>query len=142
MSAALIVQNKGGGHGELGFQLAKNLSSNSKITSITILQDSACNDAKEPFVSYASDIPDVKIVKADLADESLTSSDLQTLLGQSYDYVWDNASKGAVGAGKAVVDCAKDWNCKLLTYVSSAGIYKPDDVVRLYQLLVCSASYV
>jgi len=127
MSAALIVQNKGGGHGELGFQLAKNLSSNSKITSITILQDSACNDAKEPFVSYASDIPDVKIVKADLTDESMTAEDVQKLLGQSYDYVWDNASKGAVGAGKAVVDCAKAWDSKLLTYVSSAGIYQPDD---------------
>ena len=133
MSSALIVQNKGGGHGELGFQLAKNLSSNSKITSITILQDSACNDSKEPFASYASDIPDVKIVKADLADESMSSDDMQKLLdGKSFDYVWDNASKGAVGAGKAVVDCAKAWNSKLLTYVSSAGIYQPDDVVCIF----------
>ncbi|KAL9191222.1 hypothetical protein ACHAXT_000928 [Thalassiosira profunda] len=128
MSSALIVQNKGGGHGELGFQLAKNLSSNPKIASITILQDAACNDAKEPFVSYASDIPDVKVVKADLTDEEMTAEKLQELLGQSYDYVWDNASKGAVGAGKAVVDCAKAWDSKLLTYVSSAGIYTPDDV--------------
>lgn len=128
MSAALIVQNKGGGHGELGYQLARNLASNPKITSITILQDSACNDSKEPFASYSSDIPDVKVVKADLADESMTAADMQQLLGQSYDYVWDNASKGAEGAGKAVVDCAKEWNSKLLTYVSSAGIYKPDDV--------------
>ena len=130
MSSALIVQNKGGGHGELGFQLAKNLSSNSKITSITILQDAACKESKEPFVSYASDFPQVKIVKADLADESMTADDMQSLLGgQSYDYVWDNASKEPTGAGKAVVDCAKAWNSKLLTYVSSAGIYKPDGVV-------------
>jgi len=42
--------------------------------------------------------------------------------------VWDNASKGAVGAGKAVVDCAQVWDSKLLTYVSSAGIYQPNDV--------------
>jgi len=128
MSSALIVQNKGGGHGELGFQLAKNLSSNPKITSITILQDSACNDSKEPFKSYSTDIPSVKIVKADLADESMTAATIQSLLGDSYDYVWDNASKGASGCGKAVVDCAKSWNSKLLTYVSSAGIYKPNDV--------------
>ncbi|KAL7542679.1 hypothetical protein ACHAXR_012205 [Thalassiosira sp. AJA248-18] len=128
MSAALIVQNKGGGHGELGFQLAKVLSSNSKITSITILQDEACSDSTEPFVSYASDIPDVKVVKANLADESMTAEDMQKLLGGSYEYVWDNASKGAVGAGKAVVDCAKAWDSKLLTYVSSAGVYQPDDV--------------
>ena len=124
----------------MGFQLAKNLSSNSKITSITILQDSACNDAKEPFASYASDIPDVKIVKADLADESMSSDEMQKLLdGKSFDYVWDNASKGAVGAGKAVVDCAKAWDSKLLTYVSSAGIYQPDDVVCI---CFCNASHV
>lgn len=118
MSSALIVQNKGGGHGELGFQLAKNLSSNSKITSITILQDAACNDSKEPFASYSSEIPHVKVVKANLADETMTAEDMQTLLGgQSYDYVWDNASKDPTGSGKAVVDCAKAWNSKLLTYV-------------------------
>ncbi len=129
MSAALIVQNKGGGHGELGFQLAKILSSNSKITSITILQDAACNDSMEPFVSYASDIPHVRVVKADLADNTMTAEDMQQLLGgESFDYVWDNASKDPTGAGKSVVDCAKMWNSKLLTYVSSAGVYKPDGV--------------
>lgn len=138
MSSALIVQNKGGGHGELGFQLAKNLSSNPKITSITILQDSACNDAKQPFASYSSDIPNVKIVKADLADESMTSATVQSLLGDSYDYIWDNASKGATGGGKAIIDCAKEWNSKLLTYVSSAGIYKPNDIFPMPENTVSS----
>jgi len=128
-SSALIIQNKGGGHGELGLTLSKQLSTNPKITSITILQDDACNDEKEPFVSYSSDIPDVNIVKANLADEEMTADDMQKLLGhKSFDYVWDNCSKGAVGAGKAVIDCAKAWDSKLLTYVSSAGIYQPDDV--------------
>ena len=122
--------------GELGFQLAKNLSANSKITSITILQDAACKMESEPFVSYASDIPDVRIVTSDLTDESMTADDMQKLLGERYDYVWDNASKGAVGAGKAVVDCAKAWNSKLLTYVSSAGVYQPDDVVS-YVISFC-----
>jgi nucleoside-diphosphate-sugar epimerase len=112
-----------------GYQLAKNLSANDKITSITILQDDACDDKKEPFKSYATDLPDVKVVKASLGDESMTAADLQSLLGEGskFDYVWDNASKGPVGAGKAVADCAKDWGVKLFTYVSSAGMYKPDD---------------
>lgn len=127
MSAALIVQNKGGGHGELGFQLAKNLSANDKITSITILQDDACKDSAEPFCSYPTDIPNVKIVKAPLADEGMTADTVKSLLdNQSFDYVWDNASKGASGAGKAIVDCAKEWDVNLLTYVSSAGCYLPD----------------
>ncbi len=107
--------------------MAKKLSTHSKISSITILQDDACKDSKEPFKSYASDLPDVKVIKAPLGDESMTAEDLKSLLGgQSFDYVWDNASKGPVGAGKAVCDCAKEWNVKMFTYVSSAGIYKPD----------------
>mmetsp|Transcript_20889 Transcript_20889/g.31378 ORF Transcript_20889/g.31378 Transcript_20889/m.31378 type:complete len:403 (-) Transcript_20889:318-1526(-) len=130
MSAALIVQNKGGGHGELGFQLAKTLQGNSKITSITILQDEACNDEKEPFKSYSTDIPDVKIVKANLADESMTAESLQSILGSdaTFEYVWDNASKKPEGAGKAICDCAKTWDTKLFTYVSSAGMYQPNGV--------------
>jgi len=113
-----------------GFQLAKTLQSNSKITSITILQDEACNDAKEPFQSYATDIPGVKIVKASLADESMTAESLQSILGAdaSFEYVWDNASKAPEGAGKAICDCAKTWNTKVFTYVSSAGIYQPTGV--------------
>jgi nucleoside-diphosphate-sugar epimerase len=129
-SSALIVQNKGGGHGELGYQLAKNLSTNPKIGSITILQDSACKMSKEPFVSYSSDLPNVKIIMADLANESMIAEDMSSLLdGTAYDYVWDNCSKGDVGAAKAVIDCAKAWKSKLLVYVSSAGIYKPNGVV-------------
>lgn len=128
MSSALIVQNKGGGHGELGYQLAKTLMSNPKISSITILQDSACNMSKEPFASYATDLPDVKVVMTDLANESMTAEDVTSLLDGTYDYVWDNASKGDVGGGKAMIDCAKSWKSKLLVYVSSAGVYKPDGV--------------
>ena len=98
------------------------------MTSVTILQDSACDDAKEPFSSYQIDIPDVKIVMADLADESMTAATVQGLLdGASFDYIWDNASKGAKGSGKAIIDCASLWSSKLLCYVSSAGVYLPAD---------------
>jgi hypothetical protein len=114
---------------DAGYQLAKTLSSNPKITSITILQDDACSDAKEPFKSYSTDLPDVKVVKASLGDESMSASSLQSILGEGekFEYVWDNASKSPEGAGKAVCDCAKEWDVKLLTYVSSAGIYTPDE---------------
>jgi len=129
MSAALIVQNKGGGHGELGFQLARALraSNGDKITSVTILQDDACDESKEPFVSYGSDLPDVTVVRTALGDEGATAESLQAVLGDgaSFEYIWDNASKGPVGAGKAVCDLAKVWDTKLLTYVSSAGMYQP-----------------
>eukprot|EP00529_Nitzschia_sp_RCC80_P031736 CAMPEP_0113458142 /NCGR_PEP_ID=MMETSP0014_2-20120614/9768_1 /TAXON_ID=2857 /ORGANISM="Nitzschia sp." /LENGTH=355 /DNA_ID=CAMNT_0000349653 /DNA_START=118 /DNA_END=1185 /DNA_ORIENTATION=- /assembly_acc=CAM_ASM_000159 len=128
---ALVVQNKGGGHGELGFQLAKTLATNEKIDKITILQDDACDESKEPFCSYATDLPSdkVSVIKASLGDESVTAEQLQSLLGDgaTFDYVWDNNSKGPVGAGKAICDCCKNWNVKLYTYVSSAGMYQPND---------------
>ena len=125
---ALIVQNKGGGHGELGYQLAKTLQNVEQITSVTILQDDACDDTKEPFKSYAADLPDVKIIKASLADEDMTADDVNALLGGgTFEYVWDNASKGPVGSGKAICDAAKGWDPKLFTYVSSAGMYQPTE---------------
>ena len=125
---ALIFQNKGGGHGELGYQLAKTLQNADQITSVTILQDDACDGTKEPFKSYAADLPDVKVIKASLADEDMTADDVNALLGGgSFEYVWDNASKGPVGSGKAICDAAKGWNPKLFTYVSSAGMYQPTD---------------
>lgn len=127
-ATGLIVQNKGGGHGELGYQLAKALQQHGTITAITILQDQACKDTQEPFKSYATDLPDVTVIRAPLADESMTAADLQALLGGddvTFDYVWDNASKAPVGAGRACVDCAKNWGVQLYTYVSSGGVYKP-----------------
>ena len=134
-ASALIIQNKGGGHGELGYQIAKNLLQNDSnmIDSITILQDSACKDTHEPFKSYATDLPTVNVIKANLSDETMTSSDLQAILGGddiSFDFVWDNASKEPTGAGKACLDCAKSWldqtKLQLYVYVSSAGIYQPN----------------
>ena len=125
---ALIVQNKGGGHGELGYQLAKTLQNQEQITSVTILQDDACDDTKEPFKSYAADLPGVKVIKASLSDESMSADDVNSLLGgDTFEYVWDNASKGPVGSGKAICDAAKGWNPKLFAYVSSAGMYQPTD---------------
>ncbi|KAG7364705.1 NAD dependent epimerase/dehydratase family protein [Nitzschia inconspicua] len=128
-AAALIVQNKGGGHGEIGFQLAKKLAIHDKIDSITILQDDACNEAKEPFSLYGTDLPSsVTVVKAPLGDESVDASTIQSWLnGAKFEYIFDNNSKGPTGSGKAICDCAKSWDCNLYVYVSSAGMYKPDD---------------
>ena len=134
MAKALIVQNKGGGHGELGFQLAKKLADSDKIDSITILQDKACNLEAEPFKSYASDIPDVNVIFAELADESLDTAAMQELLGGDdarFEYIYDNFSKGPEGSSKALCDIAKGWDCvKLYTYISSAGMYQPTDATE------------
>lgn len=49
---ALVVQNKGGGHGELGYHLALKLIE--KDVSVTLLQDGAGkNKDKQPFARSA-----------------------------------------------------------------------------------------
>ena len=70
------------------------------------------------------------MVKAPLGDESVDAATLQLWLNDDnakFDYVFDNFSKGPQGAGKAICDCAKSWDCQLYVYVSSAGMYQPDD---------------
>eukprot|EP00532_Pseudo-nitzschia_australis_P017529 CAMPEP_0168266994 /NCGR_PEP_ID=MMETSP0141_2-20121125/12847_1 /TAXON_ID=44445 /ORGANISM="Pseudo-nitzschia australis, Strain 10249 10 AB" /LENGTH=374 /DNA_ID=CAMNT_0008207123 /DNA_START=128 /DNA_END=1249 /DNA_ORIENTATION=+ len=132
MAKALIVQNKGGGHGELGFQLATKLASNDKIDSITILQDNSCDLEAEPFKSYSSHLPDVDVIYADLGDEFVDTKNIQAWLGgEEFEYIWDNYSKGPEGSSKALVDIAKDWEClKLYVYISSAGLYLPTDATE------------
>jgi len=110
-----------------GYQLAKTLSDHPKIDSITILQDDACDDTTEPFVSYPTDLPNVDVIRAPLGDDSLNANLMRAILDrESYEYVWDNASKKPEGAAKAICELAKSWDCKLYTYVSSAGVYKTD----------------
>jgi nucleoside-diphosphate-sugar epimerase len=111
-----------------GYQLAKTLQANPKITSITILQDEACDDTKEPFNLYMPDLPDVEVIQVNFSYDQWTVADMQGVLGGrdvKFDYIWDNASKNAEGPGKLLCDCAKNWDPKLYTYVSSAGMYQP-----------------
>lgn len=52
---ALIAQNKGGGHGELGYHLALKLIE--KDISVTVLQDGAGkNKEKQPFARYCTSL--------------------------------------------------------------------------------------
>lgn len=99
-----------------------------KIDSITILQDEGYDAEAEPFKSYGTDIPEVDFVRAPLGDDAISKETLKGILdGKSYDYIWDNWSKKPEGASKALCEAAKDWDVKLFTYVSSAGMYKTDD---------------
>jgi nucleoside-diphosphate-sugar epimerase len=111
-----------------GFQLAKTLKGHPKIDSITILQDEGFDPEKEPFKSYGTDIPEVDFIRAPLGDDAVTKDTLKGILdGKQYEYIWDNYSKKPEGASKALCEAAQDWGVKLYTYVSSAGIYKPND---------------
>jgi nucleoside-diphosphate-sugar epimerase len=149
--SALIIQNKGGGHGEIGYQIVKNLLEKEQyrnIDSITILQDEKCKRTVEPFQSYETDLiqnqvqKQVNVIYAPIGDEIMMNQNaLRTILsGQTYHYVWDNASQNDQGLGKALIDLlSNDMNyrttLRLLCYVSSAGMYTPSSKHGRYPLI-------
>mmetsp|Transcript_24701 Transcript_24701/g.41183 ORF Transcript_24701/g.41183 Transcript_24701/m.41183 type:complete len:374 (-) Transcript_24701:157-1278(-) len=116
---ALIVQNKGGGHGTVGYNLCKELIAANPSLDVTILQD-ACDYSKPPFSSY----DELKALGANIVETKIAES-VPDLSG-SFDYIVDNWSKDATNAAVAI-DIAKASNSKQLLFVSSAGMYKPAD---------------
>ena len=82
-----IVQNKGGGHGELGFHLAKDLI-NKKVNDITILQDTAAKMSSQPFCEYNT-LTNVNIIPCDLSDTNAIETALNN---KSFKYMIDNFS--------------------------------------------------
>ena len=130
MDAALILQNKGGGHGEIGFHLAKQLSA--KGLDVHMLQAADAKMDKPPFKDYG-DLSDmgVTIDKVDLADaEALKSA----LAGKSFTHVFDNCAKD-VATVSTVAGMAKDWKVKNYAYVSSAGL--PLAVATSFHISIC-----
>lgn len=131
----MIVQNKGGGHGELAYQLGKVLQNDykDKIDKITILQDDDCDMDQEPFKSYHTDLEGIEVNSLPISSggDFIDKYFMQNMLGgakEKYEYIFDNASKKPTGAYKALVDCAADWGTlKMYCYVSSAGMYTPDE---------------
>ncbi|CAM9163795.1 unnamed protein product [Ectocarpus fasciculatus] len=121
---ALIAQNKGGGHGELGYHLALKLIE--KDISVTLLQDGAGkNKGNQPFASYGDlESKGATIVWGDF------SEGVGKLIpkGESFDYVFDNYAKD-VDTCKDLADCSKAWGVKNFAYVSSGGMYKDSDEV-------------
>ena len=64
----MIIQNKGGGHGEIGFHLAKNLAD--KDLTVTIVQDSAAKKEALPFSKYGELPSSVNVEWVDTSDAS------------------------------------------------------------------------
>lgn len=112
----LIIQNKGGGHGELGYHLSKKLCQHG-VKKVTILQDEFKKSA-QPFCQY-SDLSGVEIVVQKLADLKATE---EFLTGKKFDTIIDNYNKD-VSSTKLFTDAAKSWGSDYL-YVSSGGMYK------------------
>jgi len=121
VSSVLIIQNKGGGHGEIGFHLAKQLTAKGK--SVTILHEGAGPNAKEAHRAYGELDSSVKVVwGGDLSD---ASASLGMLNGASFDAVVDNWSKSPELI-TPYAEAAKGWGVSNYAYVSSAGMYTPE----------------
>lgn len=120
---SLILQNAGGGHGEIGYHLATELVGKG-CTKVVLLQDAAHKQI-EPFVSYPS-LPATVTVETHPFDDTLTAEKI-TSLAASVDYVFDNVSKDPSKAPySAFLEYAKSLPAlKTYAFVSSAGMYTP-----------------
>jgi len=152
---ALIIQNKGGGHGEIGYELAKTLVAQSPDLEVIMLQDK-CNYEKAPFSSY-QDLKDLGVKIYDTEFEQLIENEnkknnsdsdsnnnsnnnnnnnekdqdqdfLSMLHGKQIDYIIDNYSKGKQ---EVFIELAKKSNTKQYLFVSSAGMYKSSKLLPL-----------
>lgn len=106
---ALVVQNKGGGHGTIGFSLCQQLRAAHPGLHVTLLQDK-CNLLKEPFSSYPQlEAAGVTIIHDTLSQYIIAATEPEAeggaaptpasarlppaLAGQTFDFIVDNWSK-------------------------------------------------
>ena len=119
--AALIIQNKGGGHGEIGYHLALQLVKEMGME-VTVLHEGP-NKGKPPHNAYGDlDAAGVKVIWCDDLKDSAAC--LGALGGASFGAVVDNWSKSPEDIAP-YADAATAWGVKHYAYVSSAGMYTP-----------------
>ena len=106
------VQNKGGGHGEIGFHLAKNLAD--KDLTVTIVQDSAAKKEALPFSKYGELPSSVNVEWVDTSDASA----VEAACGDKATHVFDNNSKKP-GDAAPIISAAKKSDA-FYSFVSSS----------------------
>ncbi len=121
LDSCLIIQNKGGGHGEIGYHLALLLRKRNIKT--TILHEGP-NKNKPPHDSYA-DLDDAGVDVHWCDDLADAPACLAKLGGATYDAVVDNWSKEPELIAP-YAEQAKAWGVDHYAFVSSAGMYTPD----------------
>jgi nucleoside-diphosphate-sugar epimerase len=119
---AVIMQNKGGGHGEIGYHLAKALQA--KGLKVTMLQDMAAKKSKVPYSLYDADLKDVEIAWIDPEDmQGYTDAAAAAVKdGPPVTHIFDNYSKSP-GQIEPLLALANSPDFKLYTFISSAGMY-------------------
>ncbi|KAJ8613886.1 hypothetical protein CTAYLR_008691 [Chrysophaeum taylorii] len=122
---AVIVQNKGGGHGEIGFHLAKALAA-AKDLEVTILQDAAAKASALPFCKY-DEVP-AKVTWCDLGDTAAIEAALRGT--PTVTHVFDNFAKSRDEAAPFANAAKKSPMLRCYAFVSSAGMYTSKGILR------------
>lgn len=113
-----VLQNKGGGHGELGYALGRAAPAGAELV---IFQDSAYKAKQAPFSSYG-ELKAVKVQEIKLSD---TSAVVAELSAGKFDVIIDNNSKDPA-AVSSFCDVASSTGARKFVYVSSGGMYTGD----------------
>jgi nucleoside-diphosphate-sugar epimerase len=142
VESALIIQNKGGGHGEIGYHLALELAKE-KGMAVTILHEGP-NRADLPRLphklggNFEPKIPigsRPHVAYGDLTEAGVDIKwfpDLQApeaiaaVADKHFDAVVDNWSKDPKHI-RPYAELAKKWGVETFAYVSSAGMYTPPE---------------
>lgn len=130
--SVLIIQNKGGGHGSIGFELCRSIKRSKPDYDIHVIQDK-CNYKTVPFSSYS----ELKTLGVNVIDTSLGDADLGAKLAselgsKKFDFVVDNWSKSTENA-KFCLDIAKKTGVSQYVFISSAGMYKSNPEAPLVE---------
>jgi len=118
----LIVQNAGGGHGEIGYELCKTLCTQLGPEShITVLQDSKCDYSKPPFSVY----DELVSIEKNRVRVIPSSMDLTTSICEdgNFDIVIDNWSKKKEDFALIKDNVNVKDSVKQYVFISSAGMY-------------------
>jgi len=136
MDAALIIQNKGGGHGEIGYHLALELTKD-KGMDITILHEGP-DKGKPPHNAYGDlDAAGVKVLWCDSLDDSAAC--IEKLGDAKFSAVVDNWSKSPEQI-KPYAALAQSMGVTNYCYISSAGMYKPESDAIVTEECACKTT--
>jgi len=116
-SKVAILQNKGGGHGEIGYALTKQLLASG--SSVTIFQDSSYKKTQQPFKCYdeltskGAKVEEVKLSDTAAVSAALTAGKFNVIVDNNFKDVEAVKAFAAAGADKYI-------------YISSGGMYTGD----------------
>ena len=118
---AVIVQNKGGGHGEIGYHLAKALAA--KDLDVTIVQDASATKEALPFKLY--DELSATVAWCDMGDAAAVE---KACAVDGLTHVYDNFAKSPADA--APMMAAAKASDAFYAFVSSAGMYTAKGILK------------